>query len=86
MSTTRMSNKEIMDRAIRQYPTFNEDMETLNKLANAYSKAEDGEAKSVWKKKWYEMVSIVARRAEIWRETYENQIKKNRKKWGEDRD
>jgi len=85
MSTTRMSNKEIMDRAIRQYPTFNEDMESLGKLCEAYHKAEDGETKSMWKKKWYEMVSIIARRAEIWRKTYEDQIKKN-KKFDEDKD
>ena len=70
----------------KSYPTFKEDMEALDKLANAYNNCSDG-MRDTWKSKWYDMVHIVGERARNWAETCERlEQKKNRKKWGEDKD
>ena len=65
-----ITQKQAEEKAIRQYPTFTEDMDALNKLANAYNKAEDQDMKNMWKKKWYDMVKVIAQRCDVWKKTY----------------
>jgi hypothetical protein len=65
-----ITRKQAEEKAIRQYPTFNEDMDALNKLANAYYKTEDQDMKAMWKKKWYDMVKVIAQRCDVWKKTY----------------
>ena len=65
-----ITQKQAEEKAIRQYPTFTEDMDALNKLANAYNKAEDQDMKTMWKKKWYDMVKVIAQRCDVWKKTY----------------
>ena len=42
--------------------TINKDQAMLDKIANAYYKAESKEIKEMWKEKWYQGVKNVARR------------------------
>ena len=42
--------------------TINKDQAMLDKIANAYYKAENKEIKEMWKEKWYQGVKNVARR------------------------
>ena len=42
--------------------TINKDQAMLDKIANAYYKAESKEIKEMWKEKWYKLVKNVARR------------------------
>ena len=42
--------------------TIKEEQEMLDKIANAYYKAESKEIKEMWKEKWYQGVKNVARR------------------------
>ena len=66
----------------KSYPTFKEDMAALDKLANAYNNC-GPDMKDTWKSKWYDMVHIVATRAQNWAETCERlEQKKNQKKMG----
>jgi len=65
-----ITQRQAEEKAIRQYPTFNEDMDALNKLANAYYKTEDPDMKTMWKKKWYDMVKVIAQRCDVWKKTY----------------
>tara|TARA_S200002703_G_scaffold151549_1_gene151104 strand:+ start:46 stop:213 length:168 start_codon:yes stop_codon:yes gene_type:complete len=41
-----------------------QETEMLDKIANAYYKAESKEMKAMWKEKWYQGVKNVARRYE----------------------
>lgn len=71
----------------RSYPTFKQDMKSLDSLANAYHNAQASDMRETWKRKWYEMCTIIARRVEDWNTTVDNlQKKKQRQKWGEDKD
>lgn len=65
-----ITQKQAEEKAIKQYPTFTEDMDALNKLANAYHKAEDPDMKTMWKKKWYDMVKVIGERCDVWKKTY----------------
>ena len=42
--------------------TMKKETEMLDKIANAYYKAESKEMKAMWKEKWYKLVKNVARR------------------------
>jgi len=42
--------------------TIKKETAMLDKLANAYHKAENKEMKAMWKEKWYQGVKNVARR------------------------
>ena len=44
--------------------TMKKETEMLDKIANAYYKAESKEMKAMWKEKWYQGVKNVARRYE----------------------
>ena len=44
--------------------TINKDQAMLDKIANAYYKAESKEIKEMWKEKWYQGVKNVAMRYE----------------------
>ena len=41
--------------------TIEQELQSLNKIANLYNKTE-GEMKEMWKQKWHELVKNVARR------------------------
>jgi len=74
-------------RHTKSYPTFKQDMKTLDNLANAYHNAQNGDIRENWKRKWYEMCTVIAHRVEEWDITVDNlRKKKERKKWGEDKD
>lgn len=71
----------------KSYPTFKQDMRTLDNLANAYNNTQDIQMRENWKRKWYEMCTIIAHRVQSWDITVDNlDKKKQRKKWGEDKD
>ena len=44
--------------------TIKQEQAMLDKIANAYYKAESKEMKAMWKEKWYQGVKNVARRYE----------------------
>ena len=44
--------------------TIKKETAMLDKLANAYQKAENKEIKAMWKEKWYQGVKNVAKRYE----------------------
>ena len=44
--------------------TMKKETAMLDKIANAYNKAESKEMKAMWKEKWYQGVKNVARRYE----------------------
>lgn len=70
----------------KSYPTYREDMRALDNLANAYNNCNDN-FRDTWKQKWYEMCSLIAKRVQDWEVTLNNlEKKKQRKKWGEDKD
>lgn len=70
----------------RSYPTFKQDMKSLDSLANAYNNCNDS-FKGTWKQKWYEMVTIISKRVQEWEVTVDKlEKKKQRQKWGEDKD
>ena len=71
----------------RSYPTFKQDMKSLDSLANAYNNAQASDMRETWKRKWYEMVTIISKRVQEWEVTVDKlEKKKQRKKWGEDKD
>lgn len=54
-----------INKRIRSYPNFAQDMRNLNNLANAYNTCQT-KFRDVWKQKWYEMVAVIAKRVEEW--------------------
>jgi len=54
-----------INKRIKSYPNFAQDMRNLNNLANAYSTCQTN-FRDVWKQKWYEMVAVIAKRVEEW--------------------
>lgn len=54
-----------INKRIKSYPNFAQDMRNLNNLANAYNTCKT-EFRNVWKQKWYEMVDVIAKRVEEW--------------------
>ena len=54
-----------IDKRIRSYPNFAQDMRNLNNLANAYNTCTT-EFRNVWKQKWYEMAALIEKRVEEW--------------------
>ena len=42
---------------------LNKDMKRLDNIANMYHKT-GGEIKEMWKKKWYELVKVIAKKLE----------------------
>lgn len=42
--------------------TMKKETAMLDKIANAYYKAESKEMKAMWKEKWYELIKIIGRK------------------------